>query len=382
MWMKHDKSCLSLTLHNCATSGWRCRYDTYLFLDKCSYHSEPSPQLTPLVHRGGFSHGGVHGGDRLSISSLKRLSIRRAPLVHGGGSSYGGANGGGSIIVTSASGGLPFAGWFDNPIPDTNLGDRYDARVDDRLTTDVVLSFILVAAYGVTGWGILRRGSILIRSTASEALLDSVPLFTIEDPLTVVFVDGAYSTHLSSLSWVPQVSRSLGPSSLCQGWFFILILARRLVQHDYFSLLIMYSVPCVQYMWVRQYSTYSSYEQKVRTLMSQRYNYVPYQYTEYMYVLLHDNTPPIRRKFHHKKIQWDVGCAWNVDCVKICEVHPPETIGKKTVDVATRWVKKSEEIFSCVLLIVLLSPSVWGSNAPVRWTSLPDHTSVWISPEF
>ena len=166
--MKHDKSCLSLTLHNCATSGWRCRYDTYLFLDKCSYHSEPSlvllfyedrrgvggtdsPQLTPLVHRGGFSHGGVHGGDRLSISSLKRLSIRRAPLVHGGGSSYGGANGGGSIIVTSASGGLPFAGWFDNPIPDTNLGDRYDARVDDRLTTDVVLSFILVAAYGVTG---------------------------------------------------------------------------------------------------------------------------------------------------------------------------------------------------------------------------------------
>ena len=178
MWMKHgwtlgidDKSCLSLTLHNCATSGWRCRYDTYLFLDKCSYHSEPSlvllfyedrrgvggtdsPQLTPLVHRGGFSHGGVHGGDRifsLSISSLKRLSIRRAPLVHSGGSSYGGANGGGSIIVTSASGGLPFAGWFDNPIPDTNLGDRYDARVDDRLTTDVVLSFILVAAYGVTG---------------------------------------------------------------------------------------------------------------------------------------------------------------------------------------------------------------------------------------
>jgi len=92
MWMKHgwtlgidDKSCLSLTLHNCAASG----YDTYLFLDKCSYHNEPSlvllfyedrrgvggtdsPQLTPLVHRGGFSHGGVHGGDRILASVSAR----------------------------------------------------------------------------------------------------------------------------------------------------------------------------------------------------------------------------------------------------------------------------------------------------------------------
>ena len=44
--------------------------------------------------------------------------------------------------------------------------------------------------------------------------------------------------------------------------------------------------------------------------------------------------------YSHVTMQRDVGRTCNVDCTGL---HPLKTIGKKPVDVATRWVKKSEE---------------------------------------
>ena len=121
-----------------------------------------------------------------------------------------------------------------------------------------------------------------------------------------------------------------------------------------------------------------------------KYKYVPYQYTEYQYVLLYHNTPYFledgspysimlytRELYSHVIMQQDVGRTCNVGCTEICGFHPLKTIGKKTVDVATRGVKNSEENLDedspYVLVMVLLSS--WLSlqfNDEVRslcWTT-------------
>jgi len=70
-------------------------------------------------------------------------------------------------------------------------------------------------------------------------------------------------------------------------------------------------------------------------------------------------------------MQRNVGRTCNVGCTEICGVSSTKNIGKKSVDVATRWVNNSEENldedFPYVLVMVLLSQWLTRSSCSLQF---------------
>ena len=70
-------------------------------------------------------------------------------------------------------------------------------------------------------------------------------------------------------------------------------------------------------------------------------------------------------------MQRDVGCTCNVGCMEICGVSPTKNHREKTIDVATHWVKNSEENLDedspYVLVMILLSQWLRRSSCRLQF---------------